>query len=104
MAISFTSSVDRSVGAGDCRYTENVTTQKKKRQQQLAKIKQIQRDQKLSQSASDLSSKISRETKLKKEVEAIDVLLAQAAKQLAEKQQRLAQQRLKLGESPSREK
>lgn len=104
MAISFTRPLIAQLEREIADIQKNVTTQKKKRQQQLAKIKQIQRDQKLSQSASDLSSKISRETKLKKEVEAIDVLLAQAAKQLAEKQQRLAQQRLKLGESPSREK
>ncbi|PWW03273.1 hypothetical protein DFQ01_107171 [Paenibacillus cellulosilyticus] len=92
MAISFTRSIITRLEKEIVDLQSLVREQKKKRDRMLSQIKQLQRDQKLSQSMNDLSSKISREVKLKKAIDEIDGLLAQSTKQLAEKQARLVQQ------------
>ncbi|EFM09478.1 conserved hypothetical protein [Paenibacillus curdlanolyticus YK9] len=98
MAISFTRSIITRLEKEIADIHSLVRELKTKREKSLAKISQLQRDQKVSQSVSDLSSKISREIKLKKEVERINVLLTQSSKQLKEKQALLAQQQQKANE------
>ncbi|MWC30754.1 hypothetical protein [Paenibacillus sp. MMS18-CY102] len=98
MAISFTRSIIARLEKEIADIEAFVREQRTKREKSLAKISQLQRDQKASQSASDLSSKISREIKLKKDIERINALLTQSSKQLKEKQALLAQQRLKVNE------
>ncbi|GMK39313.1 hypothetical protein PCCS19_23670 [Paenibacillus sp. CCS19] len=99
MAISFTRSIITRLEKEIADLQKLVREHKKKRDHMLAQIKQLQRDQKLSQSMNDLSSKISREVKLKKAIDEIDGILAQSTKQLAEKQARLAEQQQKQEQS-----
>lgn len=95
MAISFTRSLIAQLDKEVFDIQALVREQKIKREKAQSKINQLKRDQKLSQSANDLSNKITRENKLKKELEQIDALLAQASKQLSEKKSLLERQRLK---------
>ncbi|MCR2803993.1 hypothetical protein [Paenibacillus soyae] len=95
MAISFTRSLITQLEKEVAELHALVREQKKKREKVESKIKGLKRDQKLSQSANDLSNKITRENKLKKELEQINVLLVQASKQLAEKKGLLEKQREK---------
>lgn len=98
MAISFTRSLITQLEKEVAELHALVRDQKKKREKVESRIKGLKRDQKLSQSASDLSAKITRENKLKKEIEQIDVLLVQTSKQLAEKKGLLEKQREKTKE------
>ncbi|MBD3921387.1 hypothetical protein H8B09_21640 [Paenibacillus sp. PR3] len=95
MAISFIRSIIARLEKEIADLQKFVREHKKKRDHLSSQIKQLQRDQKLSQSMNDLSSKISREVKLKKAIDEIDGTLAHSAKQLAEKQARLAEQKQK---------
>lgn len=65
---------------------------KQKKNKAQAKIKQLQRDMKLSQSSSDLSSKLTRVTKQNDEIQSIGRALAELDKQLAAKKSLLQQQ------------
>lgn len=95
MAISFTKPLIAQLEKEVAELQAFMRDQKKKRGKSEAKIKELKRNQKLSQSASDLSDKITRENKLKKEIEQIDASLAQASKHLAEKKGLLEKQREK---------
>lgn len=95
MAISFTKPLIMQLEKEVAQLQALVRDGKKKREKTEAKIRGLKRSQKLSQSASDLSDKITRENKLKKELEQIDASLVQASKQLAEKKGLLEKQREK---------
>lgn len=95
MAISFTRSLITQLEKEIAELHTLMGEQKKKREKAESKINQLKRDQQRSQSANDLSNKITRENKLKKEIEQIDVLLVQSSKQLAEKKALLEKQRAK---------
>jgi septal ring factor EnvC (AmiA/AmiB activator) len=95
MAISFTRSLIAQLEKEIAELHALVREQKKKREKAESKIKGLKHVQKRSQSANDLSNKITRENKLKKEIEQIDLLLVQSSKQLAEKKELLEKQRAK---------
>ncbi|MFB9324396.1 hypothetical protein ACFFSY_00380 [Paenibacillus aurantiacus] len=98
MGISFTRSLIDRLTREIAELETTIRGHQQKRKKTLGKINQLQRDQKLSQSASDLSSKITRENKQRKEIEQLDMELAQMAKALKEKQALLAAQRGKNSE------
>lgn len=95
MGISFTRSLIDRLEREIAELETTIRGHQQKRKKTLGKINQLQRDQKLSQSASDLSSKITRENKLRKEIEQLDAEMAQATKALKEKQALLTAQRAK---------
>ncbi|QHW32874.1 hypothetical protein GZH47_20050 [Paenibacillus rhizovicinus] len=64
---------------------------KQKQHKAQAKIKQLQRDMKLSQSSSDLSSKLSRVNKHNEEIKTATRALADLAKQITAKKTALEQ-------------
>ncbi|TYP69639.1 hypothetical protein [Paenibacillus methanolicus] len=99
MGISFTRSLVDRLTREIAELETTIRGHQQKRKKTLGKINQLQRDQKLSQSASDLSSKITRENKLRKEIEQMDAELTQMAKALKEKQALLADQKGKSGEA-----
>ncbi|MBM7567058.1 hypothetical protein [Paenibacillus sacheonensis] len=98
MAISFTRSIIARLEKEIADLQALALEQTKKRDQAAAKIKQLQRDQKLSQSINDLNGKLARETKLKKSIDEINGLLAKSSKQLTEKKAQLAQHRQQAAE------
>ncbi|WP_147275069.1 hypothetical protein [Paenibacillus prosopidis] len=76
---------------------------KSKKEKALSKIKQLQKNIKMSSSPSDLSSKMTQITKLNDEVARIDASQADLAKQLAAKNAELRQQLAKIKQRESSE-
>ncbi|MGO4276444.1 hypothetical protein AB4Z22_42590, partial [Paenibacillus sp. TAF58] len=66
--------------------------EQKKKDKALSKINQLQRDIKISHSPSDLSSKMSRVSKLKDEINKINLLQVELSKQLVIKNAALKEQ------------
>ncbi|KRE59765.1 hypothetical protein ASL11_26470 [Paenibacillus sp. Soil750] len=85
MAISFTKTIVTQLTKEIADLESKQVNAKKKKEQAQAKINQIQRDMKLSQSHSDLSSKMSRVNKLNEEIKTSDRLQKDTAKELAAK-------------------
>ncbi|CAN7671638.1 hypothetical protein [Paenibacillus sp. LjRoot56] len=85
MAISFTKTIVTQLTKEIADLESKQVNAKKKKEQAQAKINQIGRDMKLSQSHSDLSSKMSRVNKLNEEIKTSDRLQKDIAKELAAK-------------------
>ncbi|MGO4108635.1 hypothetical protein [Paenibacillus sp. YAF4_2] len=95
MALSFTAPTITRLEKEIADIQKLVRESETKRQKALSTINKLQRDQKLSRNANDLSNKITRENKLKKEIEEINGFLKQSSNQLADKNQLLTQLRMK---------
>jgi hypothetical protein len=83
MPISFTHSVISGLKKQIAEIHDKSSHEKKKEEKALSKINQLQRDMKLSTSAHDLSSKMSRISKLKEDIKQTNTLQADLSKQLA---------------------
>ena len=91
MAISFTKSVSSRLNQEIADIESKILEQKKKKDKALLKINQLEKDCKLSSSASDLSSKMSRISKLKEDIKKFSYLQRELSKELAKKKSTLAQ-------------
>lgn len=91
MAISFTKSIISQLKKDIADLENKSVNEKKKKDRAQAKINQIQRDMRLSQSHSDLSSKMSRVNKLNEEIKTSDRLQRDFAKELVTKKAALKQ-------------
>ncbi|WP_438349312.1 hypothetical protein ACP8HI_01050 [Paenibacillus sp. FA6] len=92
MAISFTRSIVDRLNKEIAEIHDKSLNEKKKAEKALSKINQLQKDMKLSTSAHDLSSKMSRISKLKEDIKQINFLQADLSKQLVTKNTLLNQQ------------
>ncbi|GGA14365.1 hypothetical protein GCM10008018_69100 [Paenibacillus marchantiophytorum] len=92
MSISFTSSIIDRLKKEIADDQQKSSEEQKKKAKVLSKINQLQRDLKLSNSASDLNSKMSRMNKMKEEIKRIDLSQAALSKQLAKNQAALQTQ------------
>lgn len=101
MTISFTSSITSRLKREIAEMQKQSFNDKNKREKALSKIKQLQKNIKVSSSPSDLSSKMTQITKLNGEVARIDASLADLAKQLAAKNAELRQQTAKAAQRES---
>jgi predicted nucleic acid-binding Zn-ribbon protein len=95
MSISFTKAITNQLQQEIAAIESKIITEKKKKDKAQSKINQLQRDMKLSQSHSDLSSKMSRINKLNEEIKNIDRLQADLSKHLIAKKTSLKQQQAK---------
>jgi len=101
MTISFTSSITNRLKREIAEMQKQSFNDKNKREKALSKIKQLQKNIKVSSSPSDLSSKMTQITKLNGEVARMDASLADLAKQLAAKNAELRQQLAKAAQRES---
>jgi len=101
MTISFTSSITSRLKREIAEMQKQSFNDKNKREKALSKIKQLQKNIKVSSSPSDLSSKMTQITKLNGEVARMDASLADLAKQLAAKNAELRQQLAKAAQRES---
>lgn len=92
MAISFTSSIITRLNKEIAELQTQSSNEKRKKEKALAKIKQLQKDSKISKSHSDLSSKMTQIKKLTDEVARITKLQTELTKQLDQKNAQLKQQ------------
>lgn len=92
MAISFTSSIINRLKKEITETQQRSIDEQKKKEKALSKINQLQRDIKISTSPSDLSSKMSRLSKLKDEINKINLLQVELSKQLVLKNAALKEQ------------
>lgn len=92
MSISFTTSIISRLKREIADIQKQSVNDKRKKDKSLAKIKQLQKNIKMSSSPSDLSSKMTQITKLNDEAARLDASLAALAKQLAVKNAELKQQ------------
>ncbi|MHA0856824.1 hypothetical protein [Paenibacillus sp. CMAA1364] len=92
MPISFTRSLVDRLNKEVAEIHTTINNEKKKAKKAHTKIKQLERDMKLSTSAHDLSSKMSRISKLKEDIKQIDSLQADLSKQLVSKNTLLHQE------------
>lgn len=95
MSISFTKAIANQLQHEIAAIESKIINEKKKREKAQSKMNQIQRDMKLSQSHSDLSSKMTRINKLKEEIKNADRMQADLSKQLVTKRTSLKQQQAK---------
>lgn len=91
MSISFTRSIVNRLNKEIADIQKQSSNEKQKKEKALSKINQLQRDIQISSSPSDLSNKMTRINKLKEEINQIDRLQANLAKQLANKNATLNQ-------------
>jgi predicted nucleic acid-binding Zn-ribbon protein len=91
MSISFTKTIVNQLQKEIADIESKSLNEKKKIDKAQIKLKQIQKDIKLSQSASDLSSKMSRINKLNEEIKDSDRLQKELAKTLVTKKATLKQ-------------
>ncbi|MGM0882089.1 MAG: hypothetical protein ACQEXQ_13760 [Bacillota bacterium] len=103
MSISFTTSITSRLKREIAEMQKQSANDKSKKEKALSKIKQLQKNIKVSSSPSDLSSKMTQITKLNDEVARIDASQADLAKQLAAKNAELRQQLAKIKERESNE-
>ncbi|QHT63178.1 hypothetical protein GXP70_26585 [Paenibacillus lycopersici] len=101
MSINFTKAVIAQLQRDIADLESRAGSLKQKQHKAQAKIKQLQRDMKLSQSSNDLSSKLTRVNKHNEEIKAAARALADLDKQAAAKKAALEQQ---LAKGPQREK
>jgi alcohol dehydrogenase class IV len=92
MSISFTSSIISRLKREIADIQKQSTSDKIKREKALSKIKQLQKNIKMSSSPTDLSSKMTQITKLTEEAARIEASQAAIAKQLTAKNAELRQQ------------
>ncbi|MDQ0917009.1 hypothetical protein [Paenibacillus sp. V4I5] len=92
MAISFTLSIINRLKKEIAEIQQRSIDEQKKKEKALSKINQLQRDIKISTSPSDLSSKMSRLSKLKYEINKINLLQVELSKQLVLKNTALKEQ------------
>ncbi|OPH46949.1 hypothetical protein BC351_13590 [Paenibacillus ferrarius] len=92
MSISFTSSIINRLKKEIAEDQQQSIDEQKKKEKVISKMNQLQRDIKLSNSASDLNSKMSRMNKMKEEIKRIDLSQAALAKQLTAKHAALQEQ------------
>ncbi|MDQ0896845.1 hypothetical protein [Paenibacillus sp. V4I7] len=92
MAISFTLSIINRLKKEIAEIQQRSIDEQKKKEKALSKINQLQRDIKISTSPSDLSSKMSRLSKLKDEINKINLLQVELSKQLVLKNTALKEQ------------
>lgn len=92
MAISFTLSIINRLKKEITETQQRSIDEQKKKEKALSKINQLQRDIKISTSPSDLSSKMSRLSKLKDEINKINLLQVELSKQLVLKNAALKEQ------------
>ncbi|SDS08314.1 hypothetical protein SAMN05444162_0694 [Paenibacillaceae bacterium GAS479] len=92
MSISFTSSIISRLKREIADIQKQSTDDKIKREKALSKIKQLQKNLKMSSSPSDLSSKMTQITKLTEKAAKIEASQIVLAKQLAAKNAELRQQ------------
>ncbi|OBZ08623.1 hypothetical protein [Bacillus sp. FJAT-26390] len=92
MSISFTSSIISRLKREIADIQKQSASDKIKREKALAKIKQLQKNIKMSSSPTDLSSKMTQITKLTEEAARIEASQAAIAKQLTAKNAELRQQ------------
>ncbi|SDX79521.1 hypothetical protein [Paenibacillus sp. CF384] len=85
MSINFTKAIVDRLQREIAEIESKIPQEKAKADKAQAKIKQLQRDMKLSQSASDLNSKLSRQNKLNEEIKTSTRKQADLAKELATK-------------------
>lgn len=95
MSISFTKAIANQLQQEIAAIESKTINEKKKKEKAQSKINQLQRDMKLSQSHSDLSSKMSRINKLNEEIKNADRMQADLSKQLVTKKTSLKQQQAK---------
>lgn len=103
MSISFTTSITSRLKREIAEMQKQSANDKSKKEKALSKIKQLQKNIKMSSSPSDLSSKMTQITKLNDEVARIDASQADLAKQLAAKNAELRQQLAKIKQRESNE-
>ncbi|RCW44196.1 hypothetical protein DFP97_11260 [Paenibacillus prosopidis] len=103
MSISFTTSITSRLKREIAEMQKQSANDKSKKEKALSKIKQLQKNIKMSSSPSDLSSKMTQITKLNDEVARIDASQADLAKQLAAKNAELRQQLAKIKQRESSE-
>ncbi|KRE32659.1 hypothetical protein [Paenibacillus sp. Soil522] len=101
MSISFTTSITSRLKREIAELQKQSFNDKNKKEKALSKIKQLQKNIKMSSSPSDLSSKMTQITKLNGEVARIDASQADLAKQLAAKNAELRQQLAKAAQKES---
>jgi predicted nucleic acid-binding Zn-ribbon protein len=95
MSISFTKAITNQLQQEIAAIESKIVNEKKKIEKAQSKINQLQRDMKLSQSHSDLSSKMTRINKLNEEIKNMNHLQADLSKQLVTKKTSLKQQQAK---------
>jgi predicted nucleic acid-binding Zn-ribbon protein len=95
MSISFTKAITNQLQQEIAAIESKIVNEKKKIEKAQSKINQLQRDLKLSQSHSDLSSKMTRINKLNEEIKNTNRLQADLSKQLVTKKTSLKQQQTK---------
>lgn len=95
MSISFTKAIANQLQQEIAAIESKSINEKKKKEKAQSKINQLQRDMKLSQSHSDLSSKMTRINKLNEEIKHINRIQADLSKQLVTKKTSLKQQQAK---------
>ncbi|MFC5649671.1 hypothetical protein ACFPYJ_11165 [Paenibacillus solisilvae] len=91
MSISFTKAIVSRLQREIADLESSSLNAKNKKEKTSSKIKQLERDMKLSQSHSDLSSKMTRINKLSEEIKAITRMQADLSKQLTAKKAALKQ-------------
>jgi predicted nucleic acid-binding Zn-ribbon protein len=95
MSISFTKAITNQLQQEIAAIESKIVNEKKKIEKAQSKINQLQRDMKLSQSHSDLSSKMTRINKLNEEIKNMNRLQADLSKQLVTKKTSFKQQQAK---------
>ncbi|MFD0676252.1 MULTISPECIES: hypothetical protein [unclassified Paenibacillus] len=91
MSINFTKAIVNRLQREIAEIESKSMNEKNKKDKAQSKINQLQRDMKLSQSHSDLSSKMTRINKLNEEIKTINRVQADLAKQLLTKKNSLQQ-------------
>ncbi|MCR8631227.1 hypothetical protein [Paenibacillus radicis (ex Xue et al. 2023)] len=91
MSINFTKAIVNRLQREIAEIESKSINEKNKKDKAQSKINQLQRDMKLSQSHSDLSSKMTRINKLNEEIKTINRVQADLAKQLLTKKASLQQ-------------
>ncbi|AZN41212.1 hypothetical protein [Paenibacillus albus] len=95
MSINFTKAIVSKLQRDIADIESNIVSEKNKLKKAQAKIKQLERDMKLSQSHNDLSSKMTRINKLTEEIKISTHSQADLNKQLASKKASLNQHQSK---------
>jgi cell division protein FtsL len=95
MSINFTKAIVNQLQREIADIESKIMNEKNKKEKAQSKINQLQRDMKLSQSHSDLSSKMTRINKLNEDIKIINRVQADLSKQLVTKKTSLKQHQTK---------
>ncbi|TXK70063.1 hypothetical protein [Paenibacillus sp. N3.4] len=96
MSINFTKAIVNRLQHEIADIESKILNEKNKKEKAQSKMNQLQRDLKLSQSHSDLSSKMTRINKLNEEIKSSTRLQSELSKQLATKKASLKQHHLSI--------